>query len=1461
MSNSISSNLYNIKKNVYDFNNQKANNESTVKEAELNKEVLNMSVSALITAYSQGKLTVNDVVQWCNAYNCELNTEEDGVIKFDFQGKSYSISTKQTPASNVADSEFTYTLEDLKNSYKLEDNIIEKFFTKNATVETYTLKPDSGFSTIEELLNHVYNNYTNYNDTEVEVEGAATGGGTEALTGLAYYKARLQGVLASKKASVVQNLLAEFTTDFSSGNITSSVAIQILKLFGAGNITPNVTIKGRIKTEVLQFVLFNKAFTIRCNSIVNSSDKPIKIDGKIGDFKQGKTKVTWLAAGLISLNSSKQGQKIIQNSIKADKDGVTITFNGINKSYQITNEEIKSAKSSGAYSSGDDDVLVLELATEKLRRDIASGRVYLEHANYYSNNDTGNPGEGLLNGHIEDFLYYMTGNTPTYHNKKVSSGISADEVLKTLKTNKYAVQDGSQALNFSLFKGTHKLKTIDGKEITIELSSNQGMSVKKLTEKTITIVNPTNSTEYTMTLENFAKLGIRSLTIISTEQYNFDSVKDINANALFGNKTSYTLDEFWERIHSSSSDISIPKLRQTIDHFMEYYAINNDYDKEDFIKSLIKNINSLVGIKNDIPVKITKQAIEKLNNIGGFYQLDYIFHSSDFRAEYYNGVDGYIDDFGQGATGDCWLLTALISLNSTMSGKQILRDSVKTDADGNITVTFKGINKSYTISREEMVEARQTTAYSNGDNDVQAIELATEKLRRDISAGRVKLAYGNNGAKDTDDGSAGAGINGGHTYNMLYYLTGNKESYFVNSTDSKDKNNVLEFLRKSKAELQSGKQALFFYLRSGNYETKTIDGKTLNLELSISHSLSITHITDNTVTIINPWNSDEKYTLSWQEFLKLSPYYLGATSTTLNDAAKKTERQTYANKQVDNYKTQLKNYSGASEKFADKVKADVTNYTNGKITKDAFDKNIKSTYDAVLKEAKAAANEAAKKKTERQTYANKQVDNYKTQLKNYSGASEKFADKVKADVTNYTNGKITKDAFDKNIKSTYDAVLKEAKAAANEAAKKKTERQTYANKQVDNYKTQLKNYSGASEKFVSFVSSLVQQYIDSKIEKSVFDSKLSELYNYAILLLELTGSITENTTVKKNDDGTYVITIKNNDGSKEVRKYNTDKQLVLELYYDTNGVVVTRGIRNYDDNKNLTSKITKNYNKDGGYTQFTYRASTGAVTRKDFDKDGKDVTVSGYSQIKKGKFSKHGINKTTQQLYNHITSNLDQKFCHAYWSDWSTREILRLYVGKTRREETLSITLMEASQVGKGKPSSSSKTYNSTSETGFETSINQWLKSALKNAYGYDPEDVKGYFFSSSSNMSKEMATHNDMKTFVRKNIEDLILGKNLPKSLQFASGDLYYAVSNARVLSSKLSGKTLTLKVFDIYDFDLKYIDKLNDKSSGGIVLNAAGAAAMKDGKFVPYYHITEVKIDLSKIFTASQLKKLGIS
>ena len=63
-----------------------------------------------------------------------------------------------------------------------------------------------------------------------------------------------------------------------------------------------------------------------------------------------------------------------------------------------------------------------------------------------------------------------------------------------------------------------------------------------------------------------------------------------------------------------------------------------------------------------------------------------------------------------------------------------------------------------------------------------------------------------------------------------------------------------------------------------------------------------------------------------------------------------------------------------------------------------------------------------------------------------------------------------------------------------------------------------------------------------------------------------------------------------------------------------------------------------------------------------------------------------------------------------------------------------------------------------------------------------------------------------------------------------------------------------------DLYDFDPNYVSSLNDNSGMGTVVNAAGAAAMKDGKLKPYYHITEVKINLTTIFTNDELKNLGI-
>ena len=79
---------------------------------------------------------------------------------------------------------------------------------------------------------------------------------------------------------------------------------------------------------------------------------------------------------------------------------------------------------------------------------------------------------------------------------------------------------------------------------------------------------------------------------------------------------------------------------------------------------------------------------------------------------------------------------------------------------------------------------------------------------------------------------------------------------------------------------------------------------------------------------------------------------------------------------------------------------------------------------------------------------------------------------------------------------------------------------------------------------------------------------------------------------------------------------------------------------------------------------------------------------------------------------------------------------------------------------------------------------------------------------------------------------------------------DLYYSVGGATIIDASITGTTLKLTLCDVYDFDQSYIDKLKDgQNAFGIMINAAGAAAMKDGKLIPYYSIFEVTIDLNSL------------
>lgn len=255
-----------------------------------------------------------------------------------------------------------------------------------------------------------------------------------------------------------------------------------------------------------------------------------------------------------------------------------------------------------------------------------------------------------------------------------------------------------------------------------------------------------------------------------------------------------------------------------------------------------------------------------------------------------SGVNGKIDEHvGQGGTGDCWLLTGVLALNSTEVGKNIIKSSITANADGSVTVNFKGVGVSYTISLDEIkkhdTDDNKNDAYSNGDNDMLVLELAVEKLKNDIASGKVKLDV----IEDSYEGYNGESgeIEGGFPQQLLYFLTDEESTtatakYIRAPQTPNDPAQTFipeSYINKIFNEaLENGNTAITFGLYDGTHSAKLTNGKDYKLPLGRGgHALAITNLTKDTVTFVNPWDSTKEYTMSWSEFAKLG---IGMIATT-----------------------------------------------------------------------------------------------------------------------------------------------------------------------------------------------------------------------------------------------------------------------------------------------------------------------------------------------------------------------------------------------------------------------------------------------------------------------------------------------------------------------------------------------------------------------------------------------------
>ena len=250
-------------------------------------------------------------------------------------------------------------------------------------------------------------------------------------------------------------------------------------------------------------------------------------------------------------------------------------------------------------------------------------------------------------------------------------------------------------------------------------------------------------------------------------------------------------------------------------------------------------------------------------------------------------INGEIDETvsQSSITGDCWLISSIVSMSKDEKGKEIIKNSINVNDDNSVTVSFKGIGVSYTLSQEEIAkyDTDNTTydKYSNGDNDMLVLELAAEKLWKDIKYGKVKLDTNNENitAIGSDIGE------GGLPSQMIYYLTGvESQEYYNEETSELSKKEIYEILENA---LNSSNSVINIGIYDNVHSCKLTDGSNFSLDVgSGGHALCVTKVTKDTVTFVNPWDTSVEYTASWKEFASLGIGYVA-----VSDLSKAVEKE------------------------------------------------------------------------------------------------------------------------------------------------------------------------------------------------------------------------------------------------------------------------------------------------------------------------------------------------------------------------------------------------------------------------------------------------------------------------------------------------------------------------------------------------------------------------------------------
>lgn len=227
-------------------------------------------------------------------------------------------------------------------------------------------------------------------------------------------------------------------------------------------------------------------------------------------------------------------------------------------------------------------------------------------------------------------------------------------------------------------------------------------------------------------------------------------------------------------------------------------------------------------------------------------------------VDYNYDINGEIENTKQASIGDCWVLSGVNSLRTSSVGAAFIEDAIKQNDDGSVTVTLKGVNKSYTYSAREIIDNEYSDpnkSFSKGDTDMNLLERAIGDYRRELlESGDYKRSSRDLDKTTGTDSTVENPLEGGQIDEAIYYITGYK-SEFVSSNK-----NATEDMLDTYSKCDNK------YIMNCSFKNK--DESIQEGVITTSHAYSITKVDDDYVYVVNPWDSSVEIPYPREEFVQ-----------------------------------------------------------------------------------------------------------------------------------------------------------------------------------------------------------------------------------------------------------------------------------------------------------------------------------------------------------------------------------------------------------------------------------------------------------------------------------------------------------------------------------------------------------------------------------------------------------------